>query len=79
MKSSRRTVVIRYTANALLLIGQSFVLYREDMSIGLIIKIIGGLTLLTTFISYRMWDMITVLVAFFVLDLSKLLHIIINK
>ena len=63
---------LRYFANALLLIGQSLLLYGDIQS-GILIKILGSLILITCLSKERMWDMILVLSAFLLLDTSKLL------
>lgn len=66
--------IIRYGANLCLLIGQGLLLY-DNQIIGIIIKLIGGLVLIRYMVSYKFWDMVVVLTAFQLLDLSKLLSL----
>ena len=63
---------LRYLANALLLIGQGVLLYGDIQS-GILVKLLGGVILITCLTKERMWDMIIVLSAFLLLDTSKLL------
>jgi hypothetical protein len=67
----------RYLANFFLLIGQSFILF-SSIEIGIIIKVIGACLLLSSFIPYKMWDMVLVAGAFTLLDLSKLISLLLN-
>lgn len=62
---------IRYLANLTLLIGQSFILYG-DIRVGIVLKLLGGTVILVCMVSYKLWDMVIVLLAFLLLDLSKL-------
>lgn len=66
-------VSTRYAANLGLLIGQGLLLYG-DISIGIIIKVISGFIILFYMGRHKMWDMVVVLFAFILLDLSKLIH-----
>jgi hypothetical protein len=54
------------------LIGQFSILF-SSMEIGIILKCIGACALTITFVKLKMWDMVIVLLAFSLLDLSKLL------
>lgn len=64
----------RYIANLGLLIGQGVLLY-SDVQLGIVIKILSGLIILYHMSIYKMWDMVIVLCAFLILDLSKLIHL----
>lgn len=64
--------LLRYTGNFLLLLGQYYILYNNT-DIGIIIKLIGGGLLIGSLVKYKMWDMVIVLTAFMVLDLSRLI------
>ena len=64
---------VRYLANLLLLLGQSFILfYIED--IGILIKLIGGVLIIYSLVPLKLWDMIIIVCAFNILDMSKLIH-----
>lgn len=64
-------ILLRYIGNGLLLIGQSFVLYG-DIKTGILIKIIGCFLLIYCLTIEKMWDMVIVLLAFLLLDFSRL-------
>lgn len=69
-----REVSIRYLANLGLLIGQGLLLYG-DISLGILIKLFSGVVILFYMSHYKMWDMVIVLSAFMLLDLSKLIQL----
>lgn len=66
---------IRYAGNTLLLIGQYFILY-QDMNIGILIKLLGGGLITTIMIKLKWWDMVIVLIAFSLLDFSRLITLL---
>jgi len=66
--------ITRYIANTGLLIGQGILLYN-DIRVGIIIKIISGLIILYHMTILKLWDMVIVICAFLILDLSKLIHL----
>ena len=65
----------RYVANLGLLIGQAILLY-SDIRIGVTIKTISSLVILYSMIKLKLWDMVIVLTAFLLLDISKLISIL---
>jgi hypothetical protein len=67
--------VYRYVANLGLLIGQAILLY-SDIRIGVTIKTISSLVILYSMIKLKLWDMVIVLTAFLLLDISKLISIL---
>lgn len=68
---------IRYLANFGLLIGQGLLLY-SNVELGILIKVFSGLFILYYMCLYKMWDMVIVLSAFLILDLSKLIQLMIQ-
>ena len=65
---------LRYFGNALLLIGQAFLLYH-NVKTGIRIKVVGALMLVFCFYNLRIYDTCLLMIAFTVLDLSKLFDI----
>lgn len=61
---------LRYLANLGVLIGQGFVLYG-NVYVGIIIKVLCAFIIMTNMIKLKMWDMVVVLSAFCLLDLSR--------
>jgi hypothetical protein len=69
--------ILRYVGNALLIIGY-YALVWSDEKYGLIIKIIGGILLIPSFYYYKMWDALTLCGFYFVIEISRLIHIIVT-
>lgn len=65
----------RYLANVFILIGQGVLLYG-DMRLGITIKTLACVVILKSMIKLKLWDMVIVLTAFLLLDISKLLTIL---
>ena len=69
--------ILRYVGNALLIIGY-YALVWSDEKYGLIIKIIGGTLLIPSFYYYKMWDALTLCGFYFIIEISRLIHIIVT-
>ena len=72
-----KQTILRYVGNALLIIGYYFVIWSDE-KYGLIVKIVGGLLLVPSFYYYKMWDALTLCGFYFVIEISRLIHIIVT-
>jgi len=72
-----KQTILRYVGNALLIIGY-YALVWSDEKYGLIIKIIGGLMLVPSFYCYKMWDALTLCGFYFVIEISRIIHLIVT-
>ncbi len=70
--------LIRYIGNFLCILGYPVLLYLNPI-VGASIKTAGHLLLITYFIKYQQFDMLTSLFFFTILDLIYLLKGIVNK
>jgi hypothetical protein len=68
------STIFRYLGNALLILGY-YVLVWGDEKVGLIVKIIGGTLLIPSFFYYKMWDALTLCGFYFIIEISRLLHL----
>ena len=72
-----KQTILRYIGNALLIIGYYFVIWSDE-KYGLIVKIVGGLLLVPSFYYYKMWDALTLCGFYFIIEISRLIHIIVT-
>lgn len=68
---------LRILGNILLLSGQGILLYN-NVSLGIIIKLIGGGLIMSEFIKSKDFDMVITMSAFFILDASRLLTLVLS-
>jgi hypothetical protein len=69
-----KQIILRYTGNVLLILGYYAVLWSDE-KYGLIVKIIGGLLLVPSFYYYKMWDSLTLCGFYFMIEISRLVHL----
>ena len=62
---------LRYTGNALLVLGH-FILLWGNLETALIIKIIGGLLVLPFAIKFKLWDVVALEMLFGGMDITRL-------
>ena len=67
--------IYRYLGNIFLIIGYFLLLWINPI-LGLIVKCIGGALCLPFAIKYELWDVVFICGFFFVLDTTKIIHLI---
>jgi len=72
-----RQTILRYIGNALLILGYYAILWSDE-KIGLIVKIVGGLLLVPSFYYYKMWDALTLCGFYFIIEISRFIHLIVT-
>lgn len=73
----KNTSLLRYTGNALLVLGH-FILLWGNLETALIIKIIGGLLVLPFAIKFRLWDVVALEMLFGGMDVTRLTQALIS-
>jgi hypothetical protein len=68
------STVLRYFGNLLLVAGYYVILWG-DIRIGLVVKTVGGLLLIPSFVFLKMWDALILCGFFAVIEISKLLSL----
>lgn len=68
---------MRYVGNTLLILGHMTLLWG-DLKTALIIKIIGGISLLPFAYHWRLWDVIVLETTFGTMDITKLTQLLIR-
>jgi hypothetical protein len=68
------STVLRYFGNLLLVAGYYVILWG-DIRIGLVVKTVGGLLLIPSFVFLKMWDALILCGFFAVIEVSKLLSL----
>lgn len=66
--------ILRLIGNATLVLGY-FIMLWFDLSLGLIIKCIGGMLTVPFAFKLKLWDVLVLCGFFFILDLTKILHL----
>jgi hypothetical protein len=68
------STILRYVGNTFLIIGYYVLLWGDEKS-GLIVKFVGGLLLVPSFYYYKMWDSLSLCGFYFIIEISKLIHL----
>jgi len=69
------STVLRYFGNLLLVAGYYVILWG-DIRIGLVVKTVGGLLLIPSFVFLKMWDALILCGFFAVIEVSKLISLL---
>jgi hypothetical protein len=72
-----RQTLLRYIGNIFLILGY-YILLWGDERFGLIVKMIGGLFLIPSFLYFKMWDSLTLCGFYFVIEVSRLYHLFVT-
>lgn len=70
-----RESILRLIGNTILVIGY-FVMLWFDLTLGLVIKCIGGLLTIPFAIKLKLWDVLILCGFFSILDLTKILYLL---
>ena len=70
--------VSRYLGNIILIIGY-YTILNSDMKLGIILRIIGPMFMIPSFIELKLWDVLFITGLFYAIDILKLLELINNK
>ena len=71
------STILRYVGNALLILGY-YILIWGDERVGLIVKVVGGILLIPSFFYFKMWDALTLCGFYFIIEISRLIHLIVT-
>jgi hypothetical protein len=72
-----RQTLLRYIGNIFLILGY-YILLWGDERFGLVVKMIGGLFLIPSFLYFKMWDSLTLCGFYFVIEVSRLYHLFVT-
>lgn len=68
------STILRYLGNLFLIVGYHVLLWGDE-KFGLTIKLLGGLLLVPSFFSFKMWDALILCGFYAVIELSRLIHL----
>lgn len=72
-----KQTLLRYIGNIFLILGY-YILLWGDEKFGLVVKMVGGLLLIPSFLYFKMWDSLTLCGFYFVIELSRLYHLFVT-